>query len=378
MGWKYQKKKEFLDWRDSKVATLKVFATIPKTLKSPKRVLIGPTNSAGQASAWVRAISETAAIPGQSMRILGGGAELFEADIKLDRSAWITWETRVERALHVFKNFTHVYLESLNPIFALHTHDPYIPQDGVRDLTLLRQTGKKVGAIFHGSDIRDVDRHIASNPYSPFKNAGDDLIKLRKRSSENRNSIPSLIKKKIPIFVTTPDLFPDAPGAIWLPVAIDVEKFRKIAEAKPAFKSGGPVKVLYLPSSSWIKSAPIIEPILDKLHNEGAIERIYSDSVSNSEMPELISKADVVIDQFLGIVGVFPLEAMAAGRMVLTYLHEDFYRGVPKPPITQITPDTLENVLRNLTLNQEQIRSGLDFVETWHNGSKSSEILLNA
>jgi hypothetical protein len=378
MSWKYQKKKQFLDWRDTKVATLKVLITAVKSRKVPTQVLIGPANSAGQASAWVKAISQSAAIPGKSMRILSGANELFDADLKLDRKAWITWSSRVDRGLNVIKNYSHIYLESLNPIFGLNSHNGFTAIDGAKDLLLYKRLGKRVGAIFHGSDIRDVDRQIASNPYSPFKNGGDDLIKLRKRSSENRSAIPFLNKQGIPVFVTTPDLFADAPGAIWLPVVIDVEKYRKIAESKPAFKSGGPVKVLYLPSSSWIKSAEIIEPVLDKLHKEGVIERIYSDSVSNSQVPDLISKADVVIDQFLGIVGVFPLEAMAAGRIVLTYLHEEFYRGVPKPPIIQITPDTLESVLRNLTENQEQIRSGLEFVENWHNGIKSSEILLNA
>ncbi len=378
MSWKYQKKKEFFDWRDTKVATLKVLITAVRNRKVPTQVLIGPANSAGQASALVKAISKRAGIPGKSMRILSGANELFDADLKLDRKAWITWSSRVDRGLNVIKNYSHIYLESLNPIFGLKSHNGFTALDGAKDLLLYKRLDKKVGAIFHGSDIRDVDRHMASNPFSPFKNGGDDLIKLRKRSSDNRSAIPFLSKKGIPVFVTTPDLFADAPGAIWLPVVIDVDKYREIANSKPAFKSGGPVKVLYLPSSSWIKSAEIIEPVLDKLHKEGVIERIYSDSVSNSQVPDLISKADVVIDQYLGVIGVFALEAMAAGRMVLTYLHEEFYQSAPKPQVTQITPDTLEHVLRNLKVDQEQIRSGLEFVETWHNGIKSSEILLNA
>jgi hypothetical protein len=378
MGWKYERKKEFLDWRDTQVATLKVLFTVLKSRKVPAQVLIGPANSAGQASAWITAIKKYSGIPGKSMRILSGGTELFEADYKLDRKAWITWNIRVERGLDAIKNFSHIYLESLNPIFGLKSHNGFTAIDGVNDLILFKRAGKKVGAIFHGSDIRDVDRQIATNPYSPFKNGGDDLVKLRKRSSENRSAIPLLIKKNIPVFVTTPDLLADAPGSIWLPVVIDLDKYLNIAKQKPAFDSGGPVKVLYLPSNSWIKSASIIEPVLDKLHNEGVIERIYSDFVSNEQVAALIGRADVVIDQFLGIIGVFALEAMAAGRMVLTYLHESFYQSAPKPQITQITPESLEMVLRNLKPNEDQINSGIDFVKTWHSGKTSSEILLNA
>ncbi len=378
MGWKYEKKKQFLDWRDEKVATLKVWNSARKSKSIPRNFLIGPTNSAGQATGWIAALARSLGIPGDSMRILSGGPELFDADIKLDRKNWIGYKAREARGVEVVAKYSDIFLESLNPIVGLKSHNGFTSFDGVADLAKFKKYGKKVGAIFHGSDIRDVDFHIATNKYSPFKDGGADLEKLRTRSAQNRAAIPALKEAGIPYFVTTPDLLHDAPGAKWLPVVIDFAKFNSIAATHPVTTSNSKLRILYLPSSSWIKSANIIEPILDKLHKEGTIERIYTESVSNNEVPALIAKADVVIDQFVGVAGVLALEAMAAGRMVLTHIEEVFYKDQPLPPVTEVNPENLEQILRTLEIDPNQIQAGIAFVSKWHDGRVSAEVLANA
>ena len=161
-------------------------------------------------------------------------------------------------------------------------------------------------------------------------------------------------------------------------VVIDFAKFNSIAATHPVTTSNSKLRILYLPSSSWIKSANIIEPILDKLHKEGTIERIYTESVSNNEVPALIAKADVVIDQFVGVAGVLALEAMAAGRMVLTHIEEVFYKDQPLPPVTEVNPENLEQILRTLEIDPNQIQAGIAFVSKWHDGRVSAEVLANA
>jgi len=83
----------------------------------------------------------------------------------------------------------------------------------------------------------------------------------------------------------------------------------------------------------------------------------------------------VLVDQFIGIVGALPIEAMAAGRMVLTHIEEWAYEKIAKPPVTEITPESLERVLRELKIDSEQISAGTAYVTKWHDGTMSSKLL---
>ena len=220
-----------------------------------------------------------------------------------------------------------------------------------------------------------MDYHASVNPFSPYRNAGSDADAVKVRSAEARSVIPALRRAKVPIFITTPDLFHEVPDATWLPLSINLEPYFKVAEEFPAFAHNAPPRVLYLPSKSWVKSAEIIEPILRKLDGEGVIQWVRSERVSNDALPKLLSTCDVLVDQFIGIVGALPIEAMAAGRMVLTHIEEWAYEKIAKPPVTEITPESLERVLRELKIDSEQISAGTAYVTKWHDGTMSSKLL---
>ena len=66
---------------------------------------------------------------------------------------------------------------------------------------------------------------------------------------------------------------------------------------------------------------------------------------------------------------------MAAGRLVLTHLEGWAYEKIAKPPVLEVTPTTLEKVLRELKVDNEQIAAGRDYVRKWHDGTVSSNLL---
>ena len=313
-----------------------------------------------------------------------------------------------------------VLIESLRPIFAFRKgRQGFAPRHSVDDLKLLKRMGIKVGLVFHGSDIRDPYAHALRNPHSPFWSTSGhpisanpaepsqilrpEALSLAESSATNRQLLATVRRAKIPIFVTTPDLFHEVPDAHWLPVVIDINRFAPISQRSPIF-STEKLRVLYMPSRSWIKSSHLITPILEKLRDEGVIEyKNWSETgaVKHSQMPELVEASDLVIDQFLGIIGVFPLEAAAAGRLVATLVEPSVSQS-PIPPHIPITPNTLEDVIRGVakaregvTLHGQQltikegkphlefkslsltdgIQVGIDFVHYYHDGRYSAAVM---
>ena len=96
---------------------------------------------------------------------------------------------------------------------------------------------------------------------------------------------------------------------------------------------------------------------------------------------ELIRSADIVVDQvLLGLYGVLACEAMAAGRLVLGHVGERLRARVPADvPVVETTPDdlaeVLDHVLEDRLAAQLAAAQGPPFVERFHDGRYSSDIL---
>ena len=375
-----RKKAVYLAWRvrfdrESRLRILSKTRGVKRFFGSPfsskPSFLIGPTNSANQGTLWAKALTK-AGLASQSLRISGELAkEWFTTDFALTREQWRDFSSRQELADLVASTKDVVLFESLRPIFRLQN-----AKDGrnliLEDFELMKLLGKKSGVVFHGSDIRDTEAHAKRNPFSPFHKESPELEKLRARTTENAALLPEIRQRKIPIFVTTKDLLLDLPDAHWLPVAIDFDRFHKVALESPIYPEvDAPLRVLFLPSRSWLKSADLIEPVLLKLRDEGVISyHSYlagEESLTHAEVPEAIAKADLVIDQFLGVIGVFPLEALAAGRLVMSYVPEE----AGEVPIINITPDTLESEIRRVASTKPHPQAGIDYVREWHDGRES-------
>ena len=371
-------KREFQHWQNYR----KIERNLFKVLRGQNigGALIGPTNAANQATLWSRALTKSG-LPSNSIRIAQDTSEdLYDADFAINASERKSEEFVIKLAQEILKGKSIYLNESLRPIFGFRRLAGYEFKNSVDDLKLARKLGKQVGVIFHGSDIRDTKAHALRNPFSPFKANEDKLEALNKSVANARDLLPKLRRNKIPLFVSTVDLISDVPDANWLPVIVDIDKFAPIDKQSPALNSSK-VRVLYLPSKGWIKSADLIVPILERLHSQGVIEwRNWNESgpIKSDEVPGLMAKSDLVIDQFLGVIGVFPLEALAAGRAVMTYvppeLSENIF-GYEVPPLINVNPNNLEDAIRNFAVNPKVPEGGLEYVQRWHDGQESIKTL---
>ncbi|MFI6827185.1 hypothetical protein ACIBG5_08805 [Kribbella sp. NPDC050241] len=347
----------------------------PPVATTPVRMLVGPTNSAGQGHAWAQAAQT---IPGVGAAVSFTLQRKAQFQFVHDYGVPLAWfgQPRWQRAQeqHVVGSYTHVMVESLRPIFGARGFPDASP-----DIATMVDAGINVSLLFHGSDIRLPSRHAKRERWSPFV-PGDELTeRLETQARRHAELVESL---GLPVFVSTVDLLDDVPDARWLPVAIDATRWQQAA--RPLFTGERPV-VAHVPSNAKLKGTEEIDAVLTRLHESGAIEYRRITGVPHDRMPSVIGDADIVVDQLrIGLYGVAAAEALAAGRIVVSYVGDAVRHRVRsltgrEVPIVEADPDTLGDVVTGLIADRdaaaEWAAAGPGYVAELHDGSRSAEAL---
>lgn len=340
---------------------------------SAVRVFVGPTNYSGQGFAWSRAVERSSDLQARNLEVELPGGFRFPADSKVPVSQYNRSRKWQQGEFDSVRQFTHVLYEAERPIFG-----GMFARDIRREIHSLRESNVSVALMCHGTDVRSPRRHRELTPWSPYVDEQELSRQHQKEVDANLSLIDTL---KLPTFVSTPDLLLDVPHAQWCPVVVDGSVWKT---ARIPLKKSKPV-VVHVPSMGVIKGTHLIEQTLITLHDEGLIEYRPFSGVAASEMPGLISRADILLDQFrIGSYGVAAVEAMFAGRVVVGHVAEQVRKIIldetgSQLPIVEATPDTLELVLREITAGashfQGVAQAGLTFAKTFHDGRYSSSVL---
>ncbi|WP_156710984.1 hypothetical protein [Yonghaparkia sp. Soil809] len=356
----------------------------PRTVPAPiafrsgarHRVLIGPENSAGQAEGWARAlVAGTVSTDAVAFQVERGSRfqHAVTARVPAPVFAWSRrWQAAHRRA--VLARATHVLIESGRPVLAGGARG-----DVDRDVRDLLARGIRVAFLWHGSDIRDPDRHAAERASSPYADESWAAVPaLRVSSAAQRRRARS---SPVPSFVSTPDLLDDLPAATWLPLVVDPDRWA--GEITPT--AGRPLRVVHAPSTAVVKGTSLIEPVLTALAAEGVIEYRRIEGVPHDEMPAVLRGADVVLEQFrLGSYGVAAVEAMAAGRIVIADIDDRVRERVREQsgrelPIISASAADLEGVLRAIVADpaaaRDRAAQGPAFVRAVHDGRLAAAVL---
>ena len=143
------------------------------------------------------------------------------------------------------------------------------------------------------------------------------------------------------------------PDAFVIPPGIDLSGI----EPSPPSDRERPV-VLHAPSSRTRKGTEHVVAACEQL----GVELEIVEGLDHREALERYRNADVVVDQLnAGWYGVFAIEAMALGKPVVTFLHEEAVRRTEEAfgvevPIVSAARDTLADVLRPLVESPEERR----------------------
>lgn len=262
--------------------------------------------------------------------------------------------------------------------YILSSHDVYIniwagllPED--KDIEIFKNKGGKVITLILGSEIRDhnvlaeeFDVSQWTFPENYYDNTfADRLKKLR-------------LHEKISDLICS---VPDQAGLALRPyyhlqLPLDLRKFKFSIPGRDI-----PL-VIHAPSDPYIKGTDVIENTLSDLARHGVkFEYKRIRGMNHSELLELLSEADVVVDELVyhgpGFLG---LEAMASGCAVATR----YIANSPdcfKPPVWNINADNIYHqlyvLLTNRDLRIELATEGGKYIMEHNNITKIAEDLLS-
>lgn len=337
---------------------------------------IGPANYAGQATAWASAARRDLNIPAWSFSRTANFN--FSSDRQLPAMSGMS-----ELRRHILHPATQTALQGSTHVYL----DGFLALSGGRwtenlehDIRDLKDLGKELALICHGSDVRDPIAHMRRVPHSWWKSAGPRyFLQTLKLSRKNQNIIQ---RSGLPVFVSTPDLLHDVPNAVWLPLTLDAGAWEC---DEPALSGNRRPRVLHLPTRKKpaIKGTSTISAVLRQLEHEGLVERLEPNKMSHSDFRKTLKSVDIVIDQICcDSYGATSVESMAAGRLAISSVLQTRDLVGVDIPILDATPNTLEPVLRQILKDPESFRDvaaqGPAYVRQMHDGRGASQALLQA
>ena len=352
---------------------------------APRRLVLGPANSAGQGGAWARAVREHASgWTARNMHVIPPHAILiFDADLPLNSVEWADPATRLDLAVELVAGATDIVIEAMRPLLAVmdgsDAAGSWDPRRAREDVDALRASGRNVALLFHGSEVRRPRLHARLTPWSPFYQAQTQVLTANLERTTDRVH-EALADFDGPVLVSTPDLLDHVPGAVWVPGVVGPASFLPTA---PALTGRRPI-VAHAPSSSWLKGSEWVDPVLQRMDKEGLLTYRRLQNLPPIMMPSLLREVDVVVDQVtLGNPGVLAAQAMAAVRLVLAHLTEPVRRRFPEPPpVVETTPENIEQVLLSVIENPEHYSAiaarGVEFARTYHDGRMSARVMTEA
>jgi glycosyltransferase involved in cell wall biosynthesis len=263
-----------------------------------------------------------------------------EADLDLERRGGL-----LRRQLTQWRAFMH--LTPQTDVFHFYFGLTLVPKS--LQFPLLRALGKRSVMHFLGSDIR-------GKP--------PEALEWSRRAGAR--------------VVGSYDAIRWVPDAHVIPPGIDVHA----VEPAPPSDRERPV-VLHAPSSRARKGTELVVAACERLDCELEIV----EGLDHREAFERYRRADVIVDQLnAGWYGVFAIEAMALGKPVITFLHDEAVRRTEEAfgvrvPLVGATKETLRDVLRRLVDSPEERRhvgaASRTYVEEVHDLRRVADRLLD-
>lgn len=140
--------------------------------------------------------------------------------------------------------------------------------------------------------------------------------------------------------------------------------------------------VIHAPSQRDVKGTPAVLAAVEQLKAEGVpFEFRLVENLSNEAVRQLLTKADIVVDQlYADTVATLALESMASGCAVLTRYAAEFTGVPPGCPAVNVNVNTLVDKLRQVIVDREMRRrlaeAGRPYVEANHDHVKVAQQIL--
>lgn len=231
-----------------------------------------------------------------------------------------------------------------------------------QDLSLIKQSNKKLIFQFRGSEIRINNDFKRLNPFA-WSESEDPSGFPDKMKYMLRNIVNEFADL---VLVTDPELQTYVPNSRILQRSIEIDEFPYIGctnKEKPL--------IVHAPTRRKIKGSEDIINTITKLQDEGqSFNFELLENMEHSKLMEKLKSADIIIDQIrIGWYGVLSVESMALGKTVFAYIRDDIYDS--EIPIVNVNKHTLEEKLKeyinDYSLRKKTGEESRKFIEEYHN-----------
>ncbi|MDR1442855.1 MAG: hypothetical protein LBJ02_10840 [Bifidobacteriaceae bacterium] len=343
-----------------------------------RHLLIGSANWAGQGRAWAQAVGDH--IPGftawnYQLRMARG--IVFDSDCMVPIEDFHSPVVRADLALNLIAPASHILVEDLRLLTG---------QGSLRDghtmgrlarseWRVLRDSGRRVAVLLHGTIARDPAIHRSLYPWSPYWDEGSSAFK--DQMALVQNTAAALAELEVPLFTATLDMLDYLDNARWLPIVASPADFAPA----PPWAAGGKLRVAHAPSSGLLKGSEFVDALLSRLAQQGVIEYVPVRGVAPELMPGLLRQVDVVVDQVvLGNPATLLIQTMAAGRLGVAHVSGRVRRRFPAElPVVEADPSSITEVIASIAADPDSYRhlaeAGPVFARRFHDGRLSAAVL---
>jgi glycosyltransferase involved in cell wall biosynthesis len=240
------------------------------------------------------------------------------------------------------------------------------------DLALLKLMGKKIVVFTNGCDIRhysSVEREAREKGHK-YHICFDCNLKEKCSLSVKTMKVKKIEKYADYIFShpVTGYLFNRKCILPRVPINLSTVSFELNNSSEPL--------ILHAPSKSTKKGTRYLLEAVEKLKKEGyQFKFLLCENMDNVEVRRKLSQSEIVVDQLLAPAhGLFAIEAMASGNVVLGNAKGGHYAFPEDLPILTTNPDNiyenLKMVLEDPQLRIEMAQKGRIYVEKYHDHIK--------
>lgn len=253
----------------------------------------------------------------------------------------------------------------------------------LRDLPLLKRTGKVIAVTYQGDDARQGD-YCLTHFETTFAREVEPGYYTPASDRRKRRNIGMFSRYADCIYALNPDLLHVLPPAArFMPYShVDLCEWKPVSEGHPG--TGRPL-VVHAPSDQKVKGTRYVLDAVARLHAEGVpFDFLLVESLTNEEARRIYEKADLLVDQLLaGWYGGVAVEFMALGKPAVCHLREEDLRFLPgamkqQIPVIRADPSSVYAVLREwLTVRRRDLPEvgsrSRAYVEAWHDPVKIAE-----
>lgn len=205
-----------------------------------------------------------------------------------------------------------------------------------------RETFKPLQFIHHfcGTDVRQLDIAQENNPYAVVKGGSGDKIRERIKKLATLTDHCTIMDEEL-----RPHVEPFFEHVHIIPRMVDVEKYAALAQ----FSTNGSAPIVtHAPTSTKVKGTEFVIKAAEDLGSD--IEFLLVAGMQHKVAERIYAQSDILISQLnLDSYGVFAIEGMAMGKVVITYLTDEMRKTYPEnPPIVSATRETLRDVLADV------------------------------